>query len=139
MRTNMGHHAGGNVTDPTATVAVMPRKIGIDPVVGWLVCTEGADKGRDFRIKSEKNFIGRDPSMDICVAGDNGISRVKHAILNFDLRSMAYLLMPGESHSNVYVNGELVLSPRAIEAYDIIELAETKLIFIPLCGERFNW
>jgi hypothetical protein len=131
--------AGGGSIDPTATVAVMPRKLGIDPVVGWLVCVEGTDKGRDFRIKADKNFIGRDPSMDICIPGDQGISRVKHAIINFDSRTSSYLLLPGDAHGNVYHNGGVVLGPINLLAYDTIELAQTKLIFIPLCGDRFSW
>src|SRR5881394_738435 len=27
-----------------------------EPVVGWLVCVEGPDRGRDFRLHAEKNF-----------------------------------------------------------------------------------
>jgi hypothetical protein len=50
-----------------------------DPVVGWLVCLAGPDRGRDFRLHSEKNFIGRSPLMDVCVAGDETVSRDKHA------------------------------------------------------------
>ncbi|NBT44089.1 MAG: FHA domain-containing protein [Gammaproteobacteria bacterium] len=128
-----------NAIDPTATVAVMPRKLGIDPVVGWLVCIEGADKGRDFRIKAEKNFIGRDPSMDVCIPGDQGISRVKHAVINFDNRTSSYLLLPGEAHGNVYHNGSVVLGPQPLNPYDVIEIAQTKLVFIPFCGEKFTW
>src|SRR5262249_26846325 len=46
--------------DPGVTRAVYrDSTTGISPVVGWLVCVEGPDKGRDFRIHSEKNFIGR--------------------------------------------------------------------------------
>ena len=40
------------------TIGVMQRELGIDPVVGWLVCVEGADRGRDYRIRSERNTIG---------------------------------------------------------------------------------
>ena len=66
--------------DPGVTRAVFrDASTGISPVVGWLVCVEGPDKGRDFRIHSEKNFIGRSPAMDIAVTGDESVSREKHA------------------------------------------------------------
>ena len=34
-----------------------------DPVVEWLVCIDGPEKGRDYRIRSGNNYIGR--SQDI--------------------------------------------------------------------------
>ena len=55
--------------DDEVTVALVSKSSGIDPVCGWLVCVEGPDKGRDFRIKTERNFIGRSTSMDIVISG----------------------------------------------------------------------
>ena len=45
--------------DDGKTVGIMKQSKGIDPVVGWVVCIEGPAKGMDYRIKSERNFIGR--------------------------------------------------------------------------------
>ena len=56
----------------------------MDPVVGWLVCLAGPDRGKDFRLHAEKNFIGRAPNMDVCVAGDETVSRERHAMVIFD-------------------------------------------------------
>jgi hypothetical protein len=39
----------------------------------------------------------------------------------------------------VYKNGEEVVFSEPLEAYDVIELGRTKLLFVPLCGERFKW
>lgn len=47
----------------------------IDPVTGWLVCIEGASKGRDYKIMTEKNFLGRSETMDIQILGDNHIAK----------------------------------------------------------------
>src|SRR5690242_13732720 len=46
---------------PGATVRLgMPAaELRGDPVVGWLVCVEGPDRGKDYRLHSEKNFVGR--------------------------------------------------------------------------------
>src|SRR5260221_1427992 len=55
-----------------------------DPVVGWLVCLEGPDRGRDYRLHSEKNFIGRAPNMDVVLGGDDTVSREKHGVVIFD-------------------------------------------------------
>lgn len=125
--------------EPGATQAFWKRKLGIDPVVGWLVCVEGHDKGRDYRIRSERNSIGRDPSMQICISGDETISREKHAVISFNPKKGTFLLYPGEGRGLVYLNEEEVAMPAELKAYDLIELGQTKLMFVPFCGERFHW
>lgn len=51
------------------------------PVVGWLVCTEGVNKGTDYRLHQGRNFVGRSSEMDVCILGDNTVSRSSHAIV----------------------------------------------------------
>jgi hypothetical protein len=125
--------------DPGATVGVVRKKMGIDPVVGWLVCVEGAEKGRDYRIRSERNFVGRDPKMDICIGGDDAISRDNHAVISFNPKRNTYLLTPGEGRGIIYLNDEEVATPKELKAYDMIELGQTKLLFVAFCGEKFTW
>ena len=121
------------------TVGVFRKKIGIDPVVGWLVCIEGADKGKDFRVRSERNTIGRGANMDVCISGDDGISREKHAFISYNPRKNSFLLLPGESRGIVYLNDDEVAAPMPLKAFDLIELGQTKLLFVPFCGDRFEW
>jgi hypothetical protein len=125
--------------DDGKTVSLIRKKAGIDPVVGWLVCVAGADRGRDFRIRSEKNFIGRAESMDVCIPGDETISRENHAIISFNPKSRQFKLHPGESRGLVYLNGDEVDQPSNIKAGDDIELGQTKLMFVPLCTDAFTW
>ncbi len=129
----------GGVADNERTVALIKHKTGIDPVVGWLVCIEGSDKGRDYRIHSENNAIGRGENMDICIHGDNTISRENHAFISFDAKDKIFYFRPGDGRSIVRFNGKALFNTTEIAPYDTIELGETKLVFIPLCGERFNW
>ena len=125
--------------DPGATVGVVRKKMGIDPVVGWLVCIEGAEKGRDYRIRSERNFVGRDPKMDICIGGDDAISRENHAVISFNPKKNSYLLTPGEGRGIIYLNEEEVAIPTELKAYDMIGMGQTKLLFVPFCGDKFGW
>jgi hypothetical protein len=131
--------APGIAGDIQATVGLLRKKTGLDPVVGWLVCIEGPDRGRDYRIRSEKNFIGRDPRMDICVAGDEGISRDHHAAISFNPRNNRFRLLPGDGRGLVYLNGEEVDAPRELKARDLIELGQSRLMFLPFCGPEFQW
>lgn len=121
------------------TIALIKQELGIDPVVGWLVCIEGLDRGRDYRMHSDNNFIGRSEKMDICIRGDETISRENHAIISFDTKDKIYYFSPGDGRSIVRLNGKALFSTSEIQAYDIMEIGKTKLLFIPLCGERFEW
>ena len=109
------------------------------PCTGWLISLDGAHIGQDFRLKVGKNFIGRDASMDVALVGDRSVSRNRHAILVYEPKQHLYLVQPGESSELVYLNDEVVLSPMRLKEYDVITVGEVNLLFMPLCGERFNW
>lgn len=125
--------------DPGATVGFIKKKTGIDPVVGWLVCVSGPDRGRDYRIRGEKNFVGRAESNDICIAGDSGVSREKHAFISYNPKKNSFKLGPGDSRGMVYLNDDDVDTPADLKPYDRITLGETVLVFIPFCSEQFQW
>ncbi|WP_183279757.1 FHA domain-containing protein [Clostridium fungisolvens] len=125
--------------DREKTVALMKEAIGVDPVVGWLVCIEGADKGRDYRIHGERNFMGRSEKMDICIRGDETISRDTHAVISYDSRRNTFRLYQGDAKGIVYLNDEEVVTAVLLKPYDTIELGKSKLLFIPFCGELFKW
>ncbi len=110
-----------------------------EPVVGWLVCLEGPDRGQDFRLHSEKNFIGRSAAMDVCIAGDESVSRDKHATLTFEPKKQSFWLIPGDSSGLVYLNGEVVHAPLQISGGDLIEVGKSKLVLTPFVGENFRW
>lgn len=115
------------------------EEIIVDPVVGWLVCIDGVNKGKDYSMHSENNYIGRDQEMDICVVGDENISRKKHAIISFDPRTKKYYFSPGSGRNIVRLNNQAIFMTNELKYHDIIELGETKFIFVPLCDEDFTW
>lgn len=127
----------------TMPVSIFPQKdnakTAFSPVTGWLVCTEGSAKGTDYRIHAGYNYIGRSEHMDICVRGDMQISREKHALIAYDHQERVFFFGPADGKSLVRINGKMVMNPTELNAYDVISIGETKLLFVPLCGERFNW
>lgn len=125
--------------DEGHTIAVVKKKTGIDPVVGWLVCVKGPDRGRDYQIRSEKNAVGRSDSMDICVAGDETISRNDHAFVVYDPKKNLFRIQAGLSRGLVYLNGEEVVSSETMKAYDRVEMGESSFVFVPFCGENYQW
>jgi len=120
------------------TVGIFNKSIGLDPVVGWLVAVKGPERGKDYRICAEKNFIGRGDNMDIRIP-DETISRENHAIVSYNPKKNNFRLFPGDSKRLVYLNDEEVVSPEELKPYDAIDLGDTQLIFIPFCNETFQW
>lgn len=135
----VGGNSGDKMTEPHYRGPIEKGERRVDPTVGWVVCSEGADRGRDFRIKAEKNFIGRSTAMDICIAGDPRVSRENHAIVAFEPRNAEFRLYPGDARGLVYLNGRVVDVPVVLQPFDIIEVGDSKLVFVPFCGERFRW
>lgn len=128
-----------NAADVGKTVGVFQRKMNFEPIVGWLVCVGGPEKGKDFRIYGKNNTIGRSEKMDICIKGDQTISRENHARLAYDEKHNAFHLIPADSTNTIYLNDEPVYVPTKLNARDIIEFGECKLMFVPLCDENFTW
>lgn len=111
----------------------------MSPIVGWLVCTQGKFYGQDFRLKSGRNFIGRGTDMDVCLAGENTVSRDRHATIIHEPRKNIFLAQPGESRELFYVNGNVVLSPIQLKKNDVLQVGDVQLMLIPCCDEAFTW
>lgn len=127
-----------NYDDATTPVSLGGVK-GFSPVVGWLVCVDGPAEGTDYRIRAGYNYIGRSENMDICILGDNNIGRDRHAMIAYDPQEKIYFFGPADGRSIVRKNDKMVMVPTELAAYDVVRIGSTKLMFIPLCGERFNW
>ena len=126
-------------TDPGKTVAILKKEIGIDPAVGFLVCIAGPHRGADYRLVAGRNFIGRAASMDVALADDDTVSRENHALVSYDVKHNTFSVSPGLGRGITYCNGEQVEMVRPLHAYDVIEVGNSQLIFLPLCGEQFRW
>lgn len=109
------------------------------PVVGWLVSIEGSTAGKDFRLCSGRNYIGRGKDMDIVLEGDNKVSRNKHAIVLFDPKSQRTLCQVGEARELFYLNNSVVTETVELKQGDVIAIGDTKLMFVPFCGELHTW
>ncbi len=112
---------------------------GFSPVTGWLVCVDGPERGTDYRIRAGYNYIGRSEQMDICIRGDQKIGRERHALIAYDQEERVFFFGPADGKSIVRLNGKMVMTPTQINDHDEITIGSTKLLFIPLCGEKFDW
>ena len=120
-----------------------PAEIPGMPVTGWLVCICGEAKGKSYNIVSGLNYVGRRKDMDICIEGDISISRYRHAVVEYSKERKEFLLRLGESKEKIYITRDrqkrILEGTIKLEAYDVITLGRTELMFVPFCGDRFTW
>lgn len=109
------------------------------PVVGWLVAIEGPCRGTDYRIHTGYNYIGREVG-DICIRGDNTISAERDANVTFIPQTRKFYIAHEQGKNVLLVNDTPVIGGgMEIQNYDLITIGTTKLMFVGLCGEKFNW
>lgn len=136
------YKTAGYVSDqynPTMPVGYDTSNQVIRPVTGWLVCVEGAEKGRDYRLHAEMNYIGRSKSNDVVLSSDPTVSRERHALIAYDNREKMFFFAPANGSSLVRQNGRPVLSTVELKSGDRLEIGSGIYLFIPLCGESFEW
>ena len=120
------------------TISIFTKRAGADPVVGWLVCEDGAEKGRDYRIHSGRNFVGRVDKMDVVVKDDPEITREDHCSVVYDPKTGSFMLAPG--HGTItFLNGEHLGQPKEVCEGDVIEIGSSKFVFIPFCKGGRKW
>jgi hypothetical protein len=122
------------------TVMLFKESKAFNPVVGWLVSVEGPERGRDYRIKSGMNEIAReeDPEVDIVIKGDSTISRRHHAEIQYDPEDNVFYLIKLKNEA-VKVNDVTVKRPTRLSPYDVLQFGTSRLVFVPLCSEKFHW
>lgn len=108
--------------------------------VAWIVVAEGPGRGESFPLFAGMSSIGRGEDQTVQLDfGDGSISRTNHAAIVFDPDTKEFLLGHGGKSNIVRLNGKPVISNEALGNGDMIALGETKLRFVPLCGEDFDW
>ena len=120
------------------TIGIYKTKMQADPVVGWLVCIKGAGRGRDYRLHTGRNFLGRGLKMDICITEDDTITRENHCSVVFDPKGKVFYISPGEG-SITYLNDKLLDDSGKLSEGDVITAGLTDLVFIPYCKEGRTW
>ena len=112
----------------------------VRPATGWLVCINGATRGIDYRIYQGYTYIGRDPSQNQIAIPDDHVSSVPSARILYEETSRKFYINETNGARNpVYLNDQLFDGRVELHAYDIIKLGNTRLLFVPLCTEKFAW
>jgi hypothetical protein len=112
----------------------------LEPVVGWLVVTNGPGRGQALKLGYGMNSIGRGEKERIALTfGDEEISRQGHAMLTYDPKGRKFYIQHGGGTNLTYLNDIPVLQPHILTGHEVIGIGNTKLCFVPFCGEQFDW
>lgn len=127
-------------TQPDIPDIVDSRGQSIRPTTGWLVCIEGPTKGQDYRLYNRYNYIGRAADRNQVAIPDRKISAVPSARILYDPLTHLFYINECDGATNpVYLNGKLFDGRVVLQPYDVIKLGDTKLLFVPLCTDKFSW
>jgi hypothetical protein len=120
------------------TVGFFEERLHMDPLVGWLVCKDGPERGRDWRLHTGRNHIGSSFDMDVAISGDSMISREKHCSVVYDPKHDEFLIVPGAG-TITYYKGVAITEPVALESGDEFSAGHTVFVFIAYCKGERNW
>ena len=108
--------------------------------VGLVMVTKGPGYGECFTLKSGMSQIGRGEDQAVQLDfGDMAISRENHAAIVYDPKEHTFLLGHGGKSNIVRLNGKPVVSTSDLTNGDEIEIGETKMRFVAICSNDFNW
>ena len=108
-------------------------------VVGWLVVVNGPGRGHFVSLYAGANGIGRGSMAQIQLDfGDSDIAEGDHAVISYS---------PDRRHFHAFssqdtvlaINGVTVEHPVRLTGGEFLTLGSTRLLFIPLCNEQFDW
>ena len=109
------------------------------PVVGWLVALNGVNRGKDYRIHEAYNYIGRERG-DICIRGDMAVSAECDTIIRYVPQTREFYVAHGRGKNGVLVNDQSIGAEAVrLANYDVLTVGNTNLVFVALCGTKFNW
>ena len=111
----------------------------IQPVVGWLVCVSGPERGRSYALHRDNNFVGRGDALDVDLRCDAALHRDRPFVIVYDSRSRAFFCGLLNGCDMVRLNGAPLAATTRLNAGDRLELGQTGLWFVPLCGADFDW
>ncbi|MDD3253278.1 MAG: FHA domain-containing protein [Lachnospiraceae bacterium] len=126
------------VDEDDKTISLYAETKGEDFIVGWLVCIEGPEKGRDYRLHQGFNRVGRGYNMDVAMVEDSGISREPEFAVVYDEKGNSFYAVQ-QPAGNAYLNGTTLEGAVPLKTGDVMKTGNTQFEFIAFCREGRVW
>ncbi|MGB7240986.1 MAG: FHA domain-containing protein [Sulfitobacter sp.] len=108
--------------------------------VGWLLVSEGPGRGGCFMLAAGSTSVGLGSDVSVHLGfGDESIPSGSHIQIDFDAETSMFLLRPNNQTVEILLNGDALTKDQPLNSHDNILIGETTLLFLPLCGDDFDW
>ncbi len=125
-------------TVPATTAPVAATDTLINPVVGWLAIIAGPGRGTVLPLSYGVNDIGRGAGAKVRLDfGDTAIALENQAAIIYTAGSRHFYLQSVAAETRL--NGQPASASVALTHGDLLQLGQTRLRFVPLCGPDFDW
>lgn len=124
--------------DDERTVGIYSSMKGNDFVTGWLVCVDGPDRGRDYRLHHGNNKVGRGVHTDVYVANDPKIALKGHCGIVYENKKNLFFLVP-EDGNLTYMDGKVLEGARELRTGDCFRIGDSEFEFIAFCRGERRW
>jgi len=124
--------------DDEKTISAFAERLETDPVVGWLVCVEGPGRGRDYRLRAGRNFIGRSFRMSVSIVEDQQIAQENHASVIYESIESRFILLSGNG-ARTELNDVPVSGAADIQEGDRVRLGGSTFDFVAYCKGEKRW
>lgn len=131
-------HTVPDVDEDDKTISLYAEEKGVDFIVGWLVCVQGPERGRDYRLHQGFNRIGRDYKMDVAVMEDVSLSREAACAVVYDDKSNHFFAVQ-QTGADAYLNGEALSGARELKTGDVLKAGNSEFEFVAFCREGRTW
>lgn len=124
--------------DEDHTISIYAQQKGLDFITGWLVCVDGSEKGRDYRLHQGFNRIGRDFSMDVVIADETVPVKKAMCAIVYDDHTNSFFAVE-QSGGEVYLDGESVQGAVRMNDGSILRIGSSEYEFVAFCREGRTW
>ena len=124
--------------DNEKTIGLSFTAGGINPVVGWLVCEEGPERGRSYPLYAGRNFIGRSHSSDVSIYDDNTITRDNHCSIIFEPNESVFFIAPSQNAITTY-KGRTLRDAELLENEETFSIGNSTFRMIAYCKKGRSW
>ena len=123
---------------PQSETQKNPAQMQAGFVVGWLVCINGVQKGRDYRLCRGFNRLGGSDKMDIAVKGDSKLGAFVSCAIVYDDKSNEFFAVKQEDE-HVFLNEESLKGAVKLTSGDRIKAGDSEFEFVAFCREGRLW
>jgi hypothetical protein len=124
--------------DEDHTVSIYAQQKGLDFITGWLVCVEGPERGRDYRLHQGFNRIGRDYSLDVTIADESVPDKKVMCAVVYDDRTNHFFAVE-QPDQIVYLDEKPIQGAVQIDQGSVLHIGNGRYEFIPFCREGKTW